>query len=394
VINDSENGYCENVMTNTFSVLTSLDDLPDNSKLALFGAGETGQEFVRKLRSDRGDVEVVCFFDSYREGVWGNIPIKKSSEIEKLDSNVELVITSVFWNEIADIVENTYSRKYNILSNDIINQCSHLSSYGPFYFENNNKNDLEKRLSVINDSFMTDKDREIIRKIFDLRVYKKEKEFFSFANKITRDQKSTFQTKDKYSEYLNLNEVRYCIEGGVFDGEDTYRLMETLKKSKSFKQLYAFDPFLNSLYQGDYYDKIDSVLCDFHENVLWDREEKIYFQVDKENPANSTVLRESELGESNASIKAHSAITIDSFLKSKNLPVDLIKLDVEGSEMNVLNGAKASISKWRPKMAVSLYHRREHLLEIAEFLLSIHKDYKFNISINNPTFVDMVLYAK
>ena len=224
-------------MTNTFSVLTSLDDLPDNSKLALFGAGETGQEFVRKLRSDRGDVEVVCFFDSYREGVWGNIPIKKSSEIEKLDSNVELVITSVFWNEIADIVENTYSRKYNILSNDIINQCSHLSSYGPFYFENNNKNDLEKRLSVINDSFMTDKDREIIRKIFDLRVYKKEKEFFSFANKITRDQKSTFQTKDKYSEYLNLNEVRYCIEGGVFDGEDTYRLMETLKKSKSFKQL-------------------------------------------------------------------------------------------------------------------------------------------------------------
>ncbi|MDH5769372.1 MAG: FkbM family methyltransferase [Nitrospirota bacterium] len=381
-------------MTNTFSVLTSLDDLPDNSKLALFGAGETGQEFVRKLRSDRGDVEVVCFFDSYREGVWGNIPIKKSSEIEKLDSNVELVITSVFWNEIADIVENTYSRKYNILSNDIINQCSHLSSYGPFYFENNNKNDLEKRLSVINDSFMTDKDREIIRKIFDLRVYKKEKEFFSFANKITRDQKSTFQTKDKYSEYLNLNEVRYCIEGGVFDGEDTYRLMETLKKSKSFKQLYAFDPFLNSLYQGDYYDKIDSVLCDFHENVLWDREEKIYFQVDKENPANSTVLRESELGESNASIKAHSAITIDSFLKSKNLPVDLIKLDVEGSEMNVLNGAKASISKWRPKMAVSLYHRREHLLEIAEFLLSIHKDYKFNISINNPTFVDMVLYAK
>ena len=63
---------------NTFQVLNSLNELPAASKIALFGAGETGQEFVRKLRISRPDVEVVCFFDSFSEGSWENISIRKS----------------------------------------------------------------------------------------------------------------------------------------------------------------------------------------------------------------------------------------------------------------------------------------------------------------------------
>ena len=196
-------------MTNTTNVLTSLEELPVNSKLALYGAGETGQEFVRKLQMDRPDIDIVCFFDSYRDGSWENIPILKSSKIENLDANVELIITSVFWNEIAEIIELNFPRNYKILSNNIINQCSHLSSYGSFYFEDSDYRELEKRLSNLNDSFQSDQDREVIRKLFDLRVYKKEKEFFSFADKFTRNEKNSFHTKDKYSKYLELDKIRY-----------------------------------------------------------------------------------------------------------------------------------------------------------------------------------------
>lgn len=114
--------------------------------------------------------------------------------------------------------------------------------------------------------------------------------------------------------------------------------------------------------------------------------------MDRANPANSKVLRESEVGNEDIPDKMHPTITIDTFLRKVGVPVDLIKLDVEGAEMNVLNGAKDSILKWRPKMAVSIYHRKEHLLEIPEFLLSLH-NYKFSLSVNNPSFVDMVLYA-
>lgn len=380
-------------MQNPLHVLSSVDELPIASKLALFGAGETGQEFAKKLQSTRPDIEIMCFFDSFRDGAWENIPILKPLDIENLDENAELVIASVFWSEISEIIDRDFSRKYKILSNDLINQSSHLSSYGSFYFEEDVQRELEERLSVVNENFRTDLDREILRKLFDLRVYQKEQEFFAFVDQLTRSQEKSFQTKDKYSKHLDLDAIRYVIEGGVFDGQDTYRLLEVLKKSSAFKRLYAFDPFLESLHNGEYFNEIDSQLCEFHQKVLWDCEERIAFRVDRENPANSTVLRETELVGEGVSVKTHSTITVDAFLEKSGTPVDLIKLDVEGSEMNVLNGARVSILKWRPKMAISLYHRKEHLLEIPEFLLSLHKDYRFSISVNNPTFVDMVLYA-
>lgn len=378
---------------NAFHVLSSLNELPAASKLALFGAGETGQEFVRKLRTARPDVEILCFFDSFREGVWENIPIRKPLHIASLPESAELIITSVFWNEIGELVDQQFSRSYKILSNDLINQASHLSSYGSFYFAENTRTELEERLTAINGHFRTSLDREILRNIFDLRVYQREHDFFAFVDQLIRKQKKSFETKDKYSKNLELDSIGYVIEGGVFDGQDTYRLIEILKNSPIFKKMYAFDPFLESLYKGEYFDKMNSSQCEFHQNVLWDREEKIGFRVDRANPANSTVLKESEFAGEGYSGTSHAAITIDAFLAKTGTPVDLIKLDVEGSEMNVLNGAKESILKHRPKMAISLYHRKEHLLEIPEFLLSLHNDYTFSISVNNPTFVDMVLYA-
>jgi len=106
------------------------------------------------------------------------------------------------------------------------------------------------------------------------------------------------------------------------------------------------------------------------------------------------VLRESDFLRNGYDGDSHSAVTIDSYLEKVGHSVDLIKLDVEGSEMNVLKGAEKSILKFKPRMVISIYHCKEHLLDIPEFLLSLHKDYTFSISANNPTFVDMVLYAE
>lgn len=71
-------------------------------------------------------------------------------------------------------------------------------------------------------------------------------------------------------------------------------------------------------------------------------------------------------------------ISLDEYVVEKNLPrIDFIKLDVEGSELDVLRGAAQSILKWKPKLAISAYHKPEDLWTLTKFLKSLRPDYEF-----------------
>lgn len=71
-------------------------------------------------------------------------------------------------------------------------------------------------------------------------------------------------------------------------------------------------------------------------------------------------------------------IDLDTYVMKKDLPrIDYIKLDVEGAELQTLRGAVRSIGKWKPKMAISAYHKEEDLWTLAEEIRSIRPDYEF-----------------
>lgn len=70
--------------------------------------------------------------------------------------------------------------------------------------------------------------------------------------------------------------------------------------------------------------------------------------------------------------------TIDSYVRENNIPrVDFIKLDVEGAELDTLKGAKISIARWKPILALSAYHRLEDFWTLVNFVKSIRSDYEF-----------------
>ena len=71
-------------------------------------------------------------------------------------------------------------------------------------------------------------------------------------------------------------------------------------------------------------------------------------------------------------------IDLDTYVAKKNLPrVDYIKLDIEGAELEMLHGAAKIITRCKPKMAVSAYHRREDLWTLATYIKSLRPDYEF-----------------
>ena len=56
-----------------------------------------------------------------------------------------------------------------------------------------------------------------------------------------------------------------------------------------------------------------------------------------------------------------------------------IKMDLEGYERFALAGARETIARCRPKLAISAYHRPDDLIEITKFVRSIRPDYKVGV---------------
>jgi FkbM family methyltransferase len=66
-------------------------------------------------------------------------------------------------------------------------------------------------------------------------------------------------------------------------------------------------------------------------------------------------------------------ISIDDFVSSKNIGrVDLIKMDIEGTEMQALNGAINTIKQYRPKLAIAIYHSIEDFVNIPNWILDLN----------------------
>ena len=57
--------------------------------------------------------------------------------------------------------------------------------------------------------------------------------------------------------------------------------------------------------------------------------------------------------------------------------ISFIKMDIEGAEIAALHGAKNHIRRSHPKLAISLYHAINHLLDIPELIRKIDPSYKF-----------------
>jgi FkbM family methyltransferase len=102
-----------------------------------------------------------------------------------------------------------------------------------------------------------------------------------------------------------------------------------------------------------------------------------------------TVSRACEAGE-----QAVDLDTIDNFVESRDIKVDFIKMDIEGGELKALYGAVKVISRFRPKLAVCIYHNDgEDLLTIPLYLKNMNQDYDFYVRKYHMSWQETVLLA-
>jgi FkbM family methyltransferase len=177
---------------------------------------------------------------------------------------------------------------------------------------------------------------------------------------------------NKINPAIKVKKGNYVIDAGGCWGETAlYFAQEVGESGKVFT--FEFIPSnlrimeRNFDLNGALKDRINIV-----KNPIWQHSgKKIYYT---DNGPGSSVSEE-KLSEKAVEI---STLALDDFFLEKKLPrVDFIKMDIEGSELEALKGAEGLMKKYRPTLAISIYHKPEDYYQIIEYVNSLDLGYRF-----------------
>jgi hypothetical protein len=68
-------------------------------------------------------------------------------------------------------------------------------------------------------------------------------------------------------------------------------------------------------------------------------------------------------------------------------------MDIEGAELHALRGAKETIKRYKPTLAVCVYHSLRDFTELPLYIKSINPNYKLYLSHNSLQAGETILFA-
>lgn len=168
------------------------------------------------------------------------------------------------------------------------------------------------------------------------------------------------------------------IDGGAFDGDTIRRYIAA--SDGQFSRIIAFepDPITYSRLKSNFASepRVEPMKVGLH------RRKGILRFV---NDASRAALL-SNVGEVEVPV-----ISIDEVLN--NAPVSYIKLNIEGAEIEALEGARTSILRHHPILAISAYHAPDHLWRVPELIHAMQSDYQLHLRQQDGGAVETVIYA-
>ncbi len=189
--------------------------------------------------------------------------------------------------------------------------------------------------------------------------------------------------KEQYfDKVVKFEKEETFIDGGVLDLSATLELFERCKKNsvKKIKSI-AFEPDSIS------YERCEKIKSEYPDYDI----ELLKYGLYSKN----TTLKFMAEGTGASCISDEGTVSIDVVALDKVIDekVTFIKMDIEGAELEALKGASETIKKYRPKLAICLYHKPEDIIDIPMYIKSLVPEYKLYIRHYSSGECETVLYA-
>ncbi len=357
-------------------IRTLIASVPKNAKVCIWGAANAGISILELLQNIRKDVEISCFIDSGKTGEVYGYKIYKPENIDNIRNQFDFVIVSTRSDcTIIDAFLYYYDLNFVRISKNALKRLQFLPS----------------KYNKVLDILESKEDKLLFRNLIEARITDNTEKIQNYVLKkhnLTKDRKRTIK---HYTSYINYDAIEVILEGGMFNGLNTIIFK---KLFKNLKKIYAFELIYDDVKNKTIAHIIDSMMeLEIVKYAMWDKQEQLEFIENVNAPYSSGVTPTWNRNNSERKILVD-AISIDEFVESRSLEkVDFIKMDIEGAELKALKGGSNSLVKFRPQLAISIYHSNNDMLDIPLYLNDLLKDYVFKIGQYSPDNDETILYA-
>ncbi len=327
--------------------------------VVLYGAGKYGKQAMQNINKYFSFLDVKYYIDDNRVRNQGENIISLQEAIQKFGMDFYILIANYYVKEVLEKIEKAGFDLSKVLF------CSELliDDVNPQCLKEHDK-DLKKVYEFLGDY----KSKMIYRTMVESR----------FTKNIDVLCRTCDAIQYFPSDIWKMNDEEVFVDAGAYDGDTIEQFFK--ETDYKCKYIYAFEPDRTN------YEKLKERQYGEHVKIynagLYETTKKISFSANK---GGSSKIEED--GEHKVQVYQFDELELP------DKAITFIKMDIEGSELKALEGMKQTIKKYKPKLAICIYHKFEDLWELPLYIKKLVPEYQLYIR-NYTSYLDeIVLYA-
>jgi FkbM family methyltransferase len=368
-------------------LISVLEYLKTTTKpIILFGAGIVGF-YTNKIFQNNG-IPITCFcddsIDKQRNGYLGHACLSLKDVAEKYPDACIIPTLANSENIIAKM--KLLSEHFEIIYLGTVDICDEIPT--DIAFVKSHIDEIESVYNLLED----DLSKQVLVNIVNY--------------KLSRDTTLTRAIKSKRMYFepdiISLTNDEIFVDTGAFVGDTIQQFITFLTESIStpqYKKIIALEPDSENFTKLENRIKENNwknIFC--YKKGAWNEQKNLTFSEGLD--CGSTVCTESTT-HTHTHTHTHTQVTtkttiIDADTLDNIIGEDkatFIKMDIEGAELNAILGCVSVIKKHKPKLAISVYHKKEDIYSIPLLLKQLVPSYRLYLRHYTDTAADTVLYA-